>query len=142
MRTKALALIVAVGLPGCAAMSAQNKAYVAASVTKQVVTESHKIWSEQLNEKAGECDASTETAEAFDECLGPFAHNDDVVLALEIYKSAAESLFVVLKSDNPEKTAIDELKKTVIDAAWDLMDKLPDDRFGAVKNQLKSIVGK
>jgi hypothetical protein len=141
MRTKALVLFAAFGL-GCAPMSAHQKAYVAGSVTKQVVTESHEIWSKQLNEKATECDQSTDSAEAFDECLGPFAHNDDVVMALEIYKKAAESLFEILKSDDAQKTAIDEMKKHVVEAAWAVMNKLPDDKFGAAKNQLQSIVGK
>lgn len=140
MRTKVLVLIAGLGI-GCAPMSAHQKAYVAGSVTKQVITESHEIWSKQLNEKATECDKGTETAAAFDKCLGPFAHNDDVVLSLEIYKKAAESLFAILKSEDAQKTAIEEMKKRVIEAAWAVMNRLPDEKFGAAKQQLKSIVG-
>jgi hypothetical protein len=140
MRFRGPILALALCSAGCA--TAHKNAYIAASVTKQVVTESHEIWSEKLNEKATECDNSTDTSEAFDQCLGPYAKNDDVVTALEIYKNAAESLFRVLKSEDAEATAIKELRQRVIDAAWDLLDKLPDDQFKGLKNQLQSIVGK
>ena len=129
---------------GCA--SAQKNAYIAASVTKQVTTEAHEVWSEKLNVRVGECDPDKNpkiTTEAeFDDCLGPYASNDDIVMALEIYKKAAESLLVILKSAEPDKAAISELKKQVIDAAWLLLDKMPDDSFGGIKKQLESIVGR
>lgn len=141
MRFRASILALALCTVGCA--NANKNAYIAASVTKQIVTESHEIWSQELNEKATECDASTESAEAFDTCLGPFAKNDDVVTALEIYKNAAESLFRILKSgDAAEATAVKELKDRVIDAAWALMKRLPDDRFKGLKDQLEAIVGR
>lgn len=144
MRLRAPILAFALCSIGCA--SAQNNAYIAASVTKQVTTEAHEVWSERLNVRVGECDpeknSEVKTEAQFDDCLGPFAHNDDIVLALEIYKKAAESLFRILKSPNPDKTAIAELKERAIDAAWLLLDKMPDESIGGLKKQLESIVGR
>lgn len=144
MRFRAPILALALCSIGCA--SAQKNAYIAASVTKQTATEAHQIWSEQLNIRVDECDPeknSKITTEAqFDECLGPYASNDDIVIALEIYTKAAESLFVILKSPNPDKAALSELRRRVIDAAWDLLEKMPDDKFGGIKKQLESIVGR
>lgn len=144
MRFRAPILALALCSIGCA--TAQKNAYIAASVTKQTVTEAHEIWSEQLNVRVDECDpdknAEITTEAKFDDCLGPYASNDDIVMALEIYKNAAESLFVILKSPEPDKAALSELKKRVIDAAWTLLEKMPDDAFGGIKKQLESIVGR
>lgn len=147
MRIYAPIVAIALCTTGCA--NAQKNAMVAASVTKHVATESHEIWSSHLNEKVDECDPESnseiKTEADFDVCLGVFANNDDVVIALEIYKKAAESLFEILKSPEPQEELLRQLRQQVVDAAWTLLDKMKgmeDGAFDSLKKQLGSTVGR
>jgi hypothetical protein len=145
MRFRVPILALALCTTGCA--SAHKNAYIAASVTKQVTTEAHEIWSVHLNEKVDECNPDSNSAitteNQFDECLGVYANNDDIVMALEIYKNVAESLFNALKDPDFEKGALTEIKRRAIEAAWELLKKLPDEGpYKVVKNQLQAVVGR
>jgi hypothetical protein len=129
---------------GCSAASAHKRTYIAGAVTKQVVTESHEIYSKQLNAKVDECDpesnSSVETEEQFDECLGVFSHNDKVVTALEVYKEAAETLFEILKDPEAAKEKLEAARRDVLNAAYHIIDLLPEG--GKIRNQLEGLVGK
>jgi hypothetical protein len=140
MRKAALVLSVAL-LGGCGGnlQKVHKRAYIAGAVTKNVVEESHQIYSKQLNKKADECEASAKSEKEFDECLGPYAHNDDVVLALTTYKQAAEVLFNALKNPDSPKEQLAELRDRVMKAALTLLDKMPDG--SPAKQQLESILG-
>jgi hypothetical protein len=130
---------------GCASVQKTHKrVYIGAAVTKQVVTESHEIYSNQLNAKVSECDPDNNpkitSEELFDECLGPYAYNDDVVMALEVYKAAAELLFKYLKNEDPDKEKLLELSRDAINAAFDLAKKFPESQ--AVAHRLEKLVGR
>lgn len=130
---------------GCASVQKTHKrVYIGAAVTKQVITEGHEVYSNQLNAKVTECDPDNNaeiTSEAlFDECLGPYAHNDDVVLALEVYKAAAELLFNYLKSEEPDKDKLLELGRDALNAAFDLAKKFPEAQ--GVAKKLEKLVGR
>ena len=138
---KAVILFTLATLGGCSGglAKAHKTAYIGGAVSKNIVEESHKIWSEQLNVRADGCEAAAESRAEFDECLGPFAHNDDVVIALTLYNKLAETLFVVLANPDSTKEQISDIAGRLIDAASDLLVLMPD---SGGKDKLKSLLGK
>lgn len=140
MRKAALVMSLAI-LGGCSGslQSAHKKAYVAGAVTKNVVEETHKLWSEQLNERADTCESESESREEFDECLGPFAHNDDVVIALETYVKLAELLFEVLRDPETTKERIDDVAARAMEAAEALFALMPN---SGAPSKIKSLLGR
>jgi hypothetical protein len=108
--------------------------YTAGAVTAQFVTDTHRIaWSEPLRERAEECDKrldpEVDTKADFDHCLGQYAANDVVLLALERYNAAADVLAAVLLATDPEKPDRAKLVAAwadVLDAALDLIALFPE----------------
>jgi hypothetical protein len=123
---------------GGSLQKAHKTAYIGGAVTKNVVDESHKIWSKQLNETADKCEKESETKAQFDECLGPFVHNDDVVIALEVYTKVATLLFEVLSDPEATKERIESVKNQAKKAAADLLKLMPT--TGGTE-KLKSLIG-
>lgn len=138
---KAVLLFSLATLGGCGGslQKAHKTAYIGGAVSKNVVEESHKIWSEQLNVRADGCEAAAESRAEFDECLGPFARNDDVVIALTAYNKMAELLFTVLANPDSTKEQILDTLGRVLEAAEALLALMPD---GEGKDKLESILGK
>jgi hypothetical protein len=119
--------------------------YTAGAVTAQFVDDTHRIaWSEPLRERAEACDnrldPEVDTKADFDQCLGPYVANDDVLLALERYNAAADVLAAVLLATDPEKPDRDKLVAAwadVLDAALDLIALFPEaEKYSA---QLKTL---
>jgi len=137
-----IAISIAV-LGGCAHASPKkvhNTAYITGSVTKNIVEESHKIYSKNLNKKVDECEESATSEAGFDACLGPFAKNEAVVTALDLYKKSAEILFDALKDPGTPKEQLENLRRSVIDLANGLLDLLPEG--SKAKEQVRSILGR
>lgn len=128
-------------LGGCGGglQKVHKSAYISGAVTKNVVEESHKVWSKGLNAKATECEATSESEAQFDACLGPYAHNDDVVIALATYVKVAEVLFKVLANPDSPKDQILDVAGRVLKAAEELLALMPD---SGGKDKLQSILGK
>jgi hypothetical protein len=143
-RAMAITAFLCTGLMACGSTSAHKKAYIAGSVSQQVVTEAHGVYSQKLNQRVDECDPEKNekvTTEAqFDQCLGPYANNDSVVLGLEIYHNAAENLFKALKDPEGPKGVLREQSDRLLDAAFDLLDSIPEAQGAA--SQLKALVGR
>lgn len=138
---KAVILFTLATLGGCGGslQKVHKSAYIGGAVSKNVIEESHKIWSEQLNVRADACETSSESREEFDECLGPFAHNDDVVIALTVYNKVAEVLFTVLADPDSTKEQIADVLGRVLEAADALLALMPDSDG---KDKLESLLGK
>lgn len=138
---KAVILFTLATLGGCGGslQKAHKGAYIAGAVTKNVVEETHKLWSEQLNVRADDCESSSESRAEFDECLGPFAHNDDVVIALTAYNKVAEVLFTVLANPDATKEQILDVAARVLEAAEALFALMPN---SGAADKLESILGK
>ena len=65
----------------------------------------------------------------FDECLGVFAHNDEVVAALERYNAAADVLAATLLATDPETgdpSTVLSAWAAVVAAALDLVALFPE----------------
>lgn len=138
---KAVLLFTLVAASGCSGSLAKvhKKAYIGGAVSKNVVEESHKVWSEQLNVRADECEKSSKSTAEFDECLGQFVHNDDVVIALATYNQIAGILFKVLANpDSPKEQILDVLGR-VLQSAEALLALMPD---GDGKDKLGTLLGK
>ena len=138
---KAVILFTLATLGGCGGslQKVHKSAYIGGAVTKSVVEETHKLWSEQLNGRADDCESSSESRAEFDECLGPFAHNDDVVIALAFYNKVAELLFRVLADPDATKEQILDVAARVIEAAEALFALMPN---SGAPEKIKSILGK
>jgi len=138
---KAVILFTLATLGGCGGslQKVHKSAYITGAVTKNVVEETHKIWSEQLNVRADGCESSSESSAEFDECLGPFVHNDDVVIALTVYNKVAGVLFTVLANPDATKEQILDVAGRVLEAAEALFVLMPD---SGAKDKLQSILGK
>lgn len=115
-------------LTGC--LNAHNKAYVAGSVANQITTQAHGVYDKAANARITECDpeanSDVTTKTEFDECLGPFVHNDKVVEALTIYKAAASALFAVLSAPESTDAQKESARREAIDAALDALALIPD----------------
>jgi hypothetical protein len=119
-------------IPACA--GPWKSTYTAGAVTAQFVTDTHRIaWSEPLRERADECesrlDYEVDTQADFDECLGVYAQNDQVLEALEVYNAASEVLEQALLATDPEKpdrVALISAWADVLDAALHLLALFPE----------------
>lgn len=138
---KAVILFTLVTFGGCGGSlkGAHKTAYIGGAVSKNVVEESHKIWSKQLNVQADKCEKESQTEEQFNDCLGPYNHNDDVVIALTVYNQLAEVLFTVLSSPDSTKEQILDVAGRLLEAAEALLVLMPDT---GGKDKLESILGK
>jgi len=138
---KAVILFTLATFGGCAGglQKTHKTAYIAGAVSKNVVEESHKVWSKGLNETADKCDKESTSEAQFNDCLGPYIHNDDVVIALTAYTQLAEVLFKVLS--NPEATPeqIKDVSGRLMSAARTLLGLMPD---SGGKQKLQSLLGK
>lgn len=131
MRKNACCLSLLLFGSGCAGVSQKQQAYIAASVTKNVVEEAHAAYSRRLNARVDECtpekNESIDTVRKFDECLGPYAHNQKVVLALGIYRTAAVTLFELLReSETSDTQQVLAAKRRVLEAAFELLSLMPE----------------
>lgn len=128
------ALVLLATLSGCA--NAWKTSYVGGAVAADFVVDTHKqAWSEPLNARAEECDATldpeTDTKADFDECMGVYAseHNSKVVRALEVYDASASVLAQLLLTTDPENPDEKKLLSAwgnVLNAALDLVSLFPE----------------
>lgn len=109
---------------------AWKRTYVAASVTKTLVTETHKkAWSEPLNKRLEECQESETTQEDFDDCMGIFNENEKVVHALKAYHIVAEKISTLLTSAEPgklDKQVLRDSRKELISLSFELFRLFPN----------------
>lgn len=117
----------------CASKSPAIRAYRAAALTKEIVTEAHKVaWSDPLNKRADSCKEDSSTKSEFIDCVKPFTpeNAEKVVKALEAYTKAAVALGASLKAYEANKDSVDpkEIKnsaKELVNAAQGLLELFP-----------------
>ena len=117
----ALLLVLAV-MPACANLTAHQKAYAVAAISKTVIDEADKeFWHPYVEAQTDQCDpeqnSAVKTKQDFDDCLGPALADDKVQVALEVYVKAAEVLFAVLKSTESSEDDLRSAKHKALDAA-------------------------
>ncbi len=147
---KKIVLAVAlVAATGCA--SKFKTAYVGGAVAKEFVTESHQVYSDELNVKYDECDpaknpdSGVKTKTDLDECVGDAfkqSTHDKIVKALAAYKAAATVLTAILVKHQGGGATDEELKKAWVDvraAAFVLLEELP--KAGELTKRLKALLG-
>lgn len=121
--SKLCALLLAlVFMPACASLTAHQKAYAAAAVSKTVIDEADKeFWHPYVDGQTDQCDpennAAIKTKQDFDDCLGLALADDKVQALLEVYVKAAEVLFAVLKSTESSEDDLRSAKQKALDAA-------------------------
>jgi hypothetical protein len=117
-------------LTGCA--STWQVTYASAAATADYVERVHERgWSAPLRVRVEECAESlpsTATGEAVDLCLGPYASNDKVVKALEVYNAAADVLAATLLATDPkgDQTPVLAAWLDVLAAARELVSLFPE----------------
>lgn len=129
-------LLLLVMVAACG-QTAWQKTYAASATLKEVTTSVHKNgWSEPLREQVAKCESAlnpeVNTKADFDECLGPFVENPQVVKAWEAYNTAATALSAALIAtenapNSPDtKTKLRDSAEEAMDAALQLAALLPD----------------
>lgn len=117
---------------GCA--SGYRASYGAGAITKELVTQSHSIYSSELNDQFNVCDprlnpaSEVRTWEEFQECMGPDYTREHAELAVKLltaYRAAAATLSAVLLQADPSKEDLDKAWKDAFDAAVAFLVVLP-----------------
>lgn len=127
----ALLLVLAV-MPACSSLTAHQKAYAVAAVSKTVIDDADKqMWGPYVEAQTDQCDpennAAIKTKQDFDDCLGPALADDKVQIALDVYVKAAEVLFAVLKSTEPNPDELRSAKQKALDAALAVLELMGPD---------------
>jgi hypothetical protein len=127
--------ILLVLLSGCGHL-AWKTTFVTAAATKEVVTSAHKhAWSVPFNKRVDKCSVLAEqyqyTVKMFERCMGEYAHNDKVLVALQAYAVAAEGLSAILVATDPMSPELDRaaLRAELVDlveAAVALVELYPE----------------
>lgn len=128
-RLFALSLVLVVS--ACASLTPHQRAYAVGAISKTVIDQADReFWDPFVTARTNACDPdnnpSITTDAEFDACLGPAVHDAKVVAALEVYVTAADTLFTLLKATESDAAALQIAKQRVRAAAAFVLTSMGD----------------